>query len=89
LFVPVLARLGESAASAPLASYKGIPLPNVLADFSALTGLVVLAESPLDVEFTGELRPGDPRAVLERLAADAGLDAHPEGELAYTLTHSR
>ncbi len=89
LFVPVLARLGESAASAPLACYKGIPLRNVLADFSALTGLVVLAESPLDIEFRGELPSGDPGAVLERLAADVGFDAHPEGELAYTLTHSR
>ncbi len=89
LFVPVLARLGESAASAPLACYKGIPLPTVLADLSALTGLVVLAESPLDIEFSGELPSGDPGAVLELLAADVGFDAHAEGELAYTLTHSR
>jgi hypothetical protein len=89
LFVPVLARLGESAPSAPAARYRGVPFQNVLADFSALTGLVVLAEPPLDMEFNGELRSGEPGATLEQLAAQLGFDSHREGDLAYTLTHTR
>lgn len=89
LFVPVLARLGESAPSAPTARYRRAPFRNVLADFSALTGLVVLAEPPLDMEFSGELAAGEPGAALEQLAGQLGFDSHREGDLAYTLTHTR
>jgi hypothetical protein len=89
LFVPVLARLGESAAVAPIARYEGVPLRTVLADFSAFTGVVVLAEPPLDAEFSGDLPSGEPSAALAQLAAGLGLDLHREGDLAYTLTHTR
>ncbi len=89
LFVPVLARLGESAPCAPTARYREAPLQNVLADLSALSGLVVLAEPPLDMGFSGELASGKPGAALEQLAAQLGFDSHREGDLAYTLTHTR
>lgn len=89
LFVPVLARLGESAATAPVARYEGARLHTVLADFTAFTGLVLLVEPPLDAEFSGDVPSGKPGAALAELAARLGLDLHREGDLAYTLTHTR
>lgn len=89
LFVPVLARLGEAAESAPTARYQEAPLRNVLADLSAFTGLVILAEPPLDIEFSGSLPSGKPGAALQELGAQLGFASHREGHLAYTLTHAR
>jgi len=89
LFVPMMARLGESAPAAPIGAYSGQSLEAVLAEFTALTGVVVLAERPLDVEMRGEIPRGKPGEALEQLAAEAGFEAHREGDLAYTLTHRR
>jgi hypothetical protein len=89
LFVPMMGRLGESAPVAPIGAYSGQSLEAVLAEFTALTGVVVLAERPLDVEMRGEIPRGKPGEALEQLAAEAGFEAHREGDLAYTLTHRR
>jgi len=89
LFVPTLARLGEIAAAAPRARYDNVPLREVLADLSALTGLVVLAEQPLDRGVVGEMPAGEPGEVLRRIAASAGLEVVPEDALVWTLTHRR
>jgi len=89
LFVPMMARLGESAPAAPIGGYGGQSLEAVLAEFTALTGLVVLAERPLDVKMTGEMPRGRPGEALEQVAAEAGFEAHREGDLVYTLTHRR
>ena len=89
LFVPMMARLGESAPAAPVGGYGGQSLEAVLAEFTALTGLVVLAERPLDVKMTGEMPRGKPSEALEQVAAEAGFVAHREGDLVYTLTHRR
>jgi hypothetical protein len=86
LFVPLLSRLGETAESAPRASYVGEPLSQVLADLSALTGLVLLAETPLDRKVVGELPGGSPGDVLEHIADSADMTLAREGEIANTLT---
>jgi hypothetical protein len=89
LFVPMMARLGESAPAAPVGGYGGQSLEAVLAEFTALTGLVVLAERPLAVTMKGEMPRGKPGEALEQVAAEAGFEAHREGDLVYTLTHRR
>jgi len=89
LFIPLLARLGESAPTAPVVRYDRTPLRSVLADFSALTGLVILAEMPTDIGISGDVPRAAPEAALQRLAADNGLLVHREGDLAFTLTHRR
>ena len=89
LFVPMMARLGESAPAAPIGGYGGQSLEAVLAEFTALTGLVVLAERPLAVTMKGEMPRGKPGEALEQVAAEAGFEAHREGDLVYTLTHRR
>jgi hypothetical protein len=89
LFIPLLARLGESAPTAPVVRYDSTPLRSVLADFSALTGLVILAEMPTDIGISGDVPRAAPEAALQRLAADNGLLVHREGDLAFTLTHRR
>jgi hypothetical protein len=89
LFIPLLSRLGEKAKTAPAAHYDGAPLRAVLADYSALTGLIILAERPTDTQITGELSPVAPGVALQRLAADNNLVVQQEGDLAFTLTHGR
>ncbi len=89
LFIPILSRLGQQAKTAPAARYNGAPLRSVLADYSALTGLVILAEKPTDTRITGELSPIAPGVALQRLAADNNLVVQQEGDLAFTLTHRR
>jgi len=89
LFVPMMARLGESAPAAPIGGYGGQSLEAVLAEFTALTGLVVLAERPLDVKMTGEMPRGKPGEALEQVAAEAGFEARREGDIVYTLTRRR
>ena len=89
LFVPMMARLGESAPAAPIGGYGGQSLAAVLAEFTALTGLVVLAERPLDMKMRGEMPRGKPGEALEQVAAEAGFEAHREGDVVYTLTHRR
>ena len=89
LFVPTLARLGESAPNAPLGRYASVPLGRILADFSALTGLVILAEAPLDMVLSGDLPSGTPPQALQLIATIADMEATQEGDLAHTLTHRR
>jgi hypothetical protein len=89
LFLPVMARLGESAATAPAGRLEGETLSEVLARFSALTGLVILAEEPLSATVTGEIPPGSPRVSLEQIAAGAGLQVEQGNELTFTLTQRR
>ena len=89
LFVPTMARLGESAPLAPVGRFEDKPVFDALADFSALTGLVVLAEEPLSDPFAGEIPPGPPAASLERLADSMGFEVEREGDLVLTLTHPR
>jgi len=89
LFIPLLSRLGETAESAPRASYVGEPLSQVLADLSALTGLVLLAETPLDRKVVGELPDGTPAEVLQHIADGADMVVAREGEIANTLTRRR
>ena len=89
LFLPTLSRLGEVAPAAPAASYQAASLQSVLADMSALTGLVILAEEPLDAQVTGLLPGGTPEASLRQLGASCGFAVQAQGELAFTLTHQR
>ena len=89
LFVPTLARLGESAPNAPLGRYAGAPLGRVLADFSALTGLVILAEAPLDMPLSGDLPSGTPAQALQLIATIADMEATQQDDIAHTLTHRR
>ena len=89
LFLPTMARLGESAPLAPVGRFQDKPVFEALADFSALTGLVVLAEEPLSDTFAGEIPPGPPAASLERLADSMGFEVEREGDLVLTLTHPR
>jgi len=86
LFLPTISRLGESAPSTPRAYYDGQPLAKVLADFSALTGLVLLAEGPLDRPVVGELPQGSPDTALAVLAANAGLQVAREDRIVRSLT---
>ena len=89
LFVPTLARLGESAPNAPLGRYAGAPLGRVLADFSALTGLVIFAEAPLDMSLSGDLPSGTPAQALQLIATIADMEATQQDDIAHTLTHRR
>lgn len=88
LFAPTMERLGQTAATAPVGRYAREPLSKVLADFSALTGFVILAEAPLDRPVEGVLPPGDPATVLRSVAASADMDIAGLGA-ARTLTHRR
>lgn len=89
LFVPVLARLGEVAPNAPVARYDGQAISEVLADLSALTGLVILAEEPLTVPVFADTPSGPPAAAAEHLGRIAGFEVQRAGEVALTLTHAR
>jgi hypothetical protein len=89
LFIPMLARLGESAPNAPMGSYHGEPLSAVLAEFSALTGLVLLAEEPLSMQLEGEIPPGSPEVSVQQIAADAGLEVQQSSDVVLNLTHRR
>jgi hypothetical protein len=86
LFLPILSRLGQSAPSAPKAHYQGQPLRRVLSDFSALTGLVLLAEGPLETPVSLELPSGPPESALEALAAHVGLHVEHEEGVVRVLT---
>ncbi len=85
LFFPVLSRIGETAPLVPPARYQGEMLGEVLARLSTLSGLVLLAETPLDRPVYGELAGGDPDVVLSGLAADAGMRVKAEGEVVRIL----
>ncbi len=89
LFMPALARLGESAPSAPTGDYRGEPLSQVLVEFTALTGLVVLAEEPLDEKLCGSKPEGPPDVALQEIASRAGLDVEQTDGIVFTLTHPR
>jgi len=89
LFVPTLARLGQVSEGSPVGRYRGETVGQVLRDLSTLTGLVLLAEGPLNRPVEGGLRAGEPSEVLSWFAGQAGLQVHADGELARTLTHPR
>jgi len=89
LFLPVLSRLGQTAPSLPAMRYDGDPLGNVFAQLSALSGLALLVEAPLDQPVYGELPAGEPSAALARLAGDAGFQVDSEGEIVRTLTRAK
>jgi hypothetical protein len=86
LFTPTAARLGEIAPESPRATYAGASAKKVLSDLAALTGLVILAEKPLDKTFVGEMSPGTPVSALEGVSADLGLKVQPQGKAIYLLT---
>ena len=89
LFMPAPARLGESAPSAPIGPYRGEPLSQVLVEFTALTGLVVLAEEPLAEQLCGSKPEGPPDVALQEIASRAGLEVEQTGDIVFTLTHPR
>jgi len=89
LFLPTMARLGQVAPTAPVAKYVGATLSSVLADLSKTTGLVILAEQPLDREITGPIPQGTPAASLRALGAATGFDVQAEDDLVFTLTRRR
>ncbi len=89
LFLPVLSRLGQTAPSLPAMTCDGNPLGNIFAQLSALSGLALLVEAPLDRRVYGELPAGEPGASLARLAGDAGFQVDSEGESLRTLTRSK
>jgi hypothetical protein len=89
LFLPTMARLGQVAPAAPVARYAGAPLSSVLADLSKTTGLVILAEQPLDRDITGPIPQGTPAASLRALCAATGFDVQSEDDLVFTLTRRR
>ena len=89
LFLPTLARLGESSPQAPAGRWQKTEIKQALFDLSMFTGLVILAEEPLTAQLSGDIPPGTPADALQRLAAEAGFEVHREGAIAYTLTHLR
>lgn len=89
LFIPTLATLGQTCGGSPVARYRGEAVAEVLADLSALTGMVLLAEAPLNRPVEGELPAGRPAEVLAQVAGRVGLQVHGEGDLARTLTYPR
>jgi len=86
LFIPTMSRLGETAPQAPRASYRGESLGSALADLSALTGLVILAEPPLDAKVRGELADMTPEDALRLLAAFGERKVAFENGVVATLT---
>ncbi|MFB3882062.1 MAG: anti-sigma factor [Armatimonadota bacterium] len=86
IFVPTMARLGEVAPTAPKANYAGEPLSSVLLDLSKTTGLVILAQQPLDRQISGPLPPGTPEASLRKLGDATGFDVQVQDGLVCTLT---
>jgi hypothetical protein len=89
LFTPTLARLGEAAPSAPSGPYSGESVAQALAELTALTGLVVLAEKPLSQVLAGDRPGGPPDAALREIAARAGLEVERAGDLVFNLKHPR
>jgi hypothetical protein len=89
LFVPVMARLGQSSPVAPAGQFRGDPLSRVLASYSALTGLVLLAEEPLSARVCAEIPAGTPSDSLEKMVGEAGFEVQRNGDIALTLTHRR
>jgi hypothetical protein len=89
LFLPVMARLGESAARAPMGRLEGETLSDVLAQFSAMTGLVILAEEPLSAKVSGDIPEGAPDASLNQIALEAGLDVERGDDVVYNLRQQR
>ncbi len=89
LFIPTLARLGETAPAAPRGSYRGETLAQALAEFTALTGLVVLAEEPLSETLHGDTTAGTPDSALQEIAARAGLQVERAGDIVFNLTRPR
>jgi hypothetical protein len=89
LFAPTTARLGEVAPRSPRVHYDGQPLRKALSDLSSLTGLVVLAEGPLDRKVVGDLAAGTPESALQELAAGAGLQVQRQDHAVYLLTPRR
>ena len=85
LFAPTTARLGEVAPSAPVGRYTNRPAAEALADFSALTGLILLVQEPLEGTVSGDLPTGSPQSALQELASRLGLQASPQGEAAFLL----
>jgi len=86
LFIPTMSRLGEIAPQAPRASYRGESLASTLADLSALTGLVILAEPPLDAKVRGELVDMTPGDALSLLAAFGERKVEFQNDAVATLT---
>ena len=84
-----MVRLGETAKEAPAGSYRGEPLSQILAEFTALTGLVVLAEEPLSQAMHGEKPKGAPDAALEEIAARTGLEVQRTDEIVFNLSYPR
>lgn len=89
LFIPTMSRLGETAPAAPTGAYEGQPLSTVLAEFSALTGLVVLAEEPLTQKVTGSRPEGPPHAALEEIALSNGFEVEQLGDVVFNLSQHR
>jgi len=89
LFTPTLARLGEVAQTAPTGAYAGESISQALAELTALTGLVVLAEEPLCQVLSGDKPGGAPDAALRELAARAGLEVERAGDVVFNLKHPR
>ncbi len=89
LFVPTLARLGEAAPTAPCGCYRNRPLSDILAEISALTGIVVLAEEPLSQVLQGEIPSGPPQAALQHAAQKAGLEVEETEGVVFNLRHPR
>ena len=89
LFTPTLARLGETAGNAPAGAYSGESVAQALAELTALTGLVVLAEEPLSRVLSGDKPGGAPDAALQELAARVGLKIERAGDLVFNLKHPR
>jgi len=86
LFAPTSLRLGETAPQAPEANYDDAPLQKVLSDFTALTGVIVLAEKPIDQRFTGYVPAGTPEESLMQIAVGLDLKLKRQGEVGYLLS---
>lgn len=89
LFTPTLARLGDLAENAPAGAYAGESIAQALAELTALTGLVVLAEEPLCQVLSGDKPGGAPAAAIQELAARAGLEVERASDLVFNLKHPR
>jgi len=89
LFAPLSLRLGETARQAPEANYNDAPLQKVLSDFTMLTGVIVLAEKPIDRTFTGYVPAGTPEESLRQIAVGLDLKIQRQGKVGYLLSQSR
>ncbi len=85
LYLPDLSRLGQFQGGAEARRYQGAPLAKALREVSSRTGVIILAEGPLEEKVTADLSLASPRAALETLAKFGGYEVRAEGMFSFSL----